>query len=202
MTAINLIPLARRHAKQRRQRTRRWITLTSLYGSLLLLAYTSTRVLWGFDNRALALQLGAVLAEIHDSEESSKSLRAEIMRTRTLWNTSNVVADQPDWSLLLSIVAHSLDDETVLRSCTVRPADHKDDRKPASQAVAGLPYECTVAGLGRSQLAVSQFVLRLENLGLFSSVRLVETRREPFLNSEAIAFRISCAVDEKAEAVK
>ena len=46
--------------------------------------------------------------------------------------------------------------------------------------------------MGRSQSAVAQYVLRLETMGLFAKVNLVETRREPFLDGQAIAFRVAC----------
>ena len=53
-----------------------------------------------------------------------------------------------------------------------------------------------VVGIGRSQLAVSQHVLRLEQTGLFSKVNLIDTGREPFLNTNAIGFRIQCVFGE------
>jgi hypothetical protein len=39
---------------------------------------------------------------------------------------------------------------------------------------------------------VSQFVLRLEQTGLFESVELVKTNREPFLATDAVAFKLDC----------
>ena len=65
-----------------------------------------------------------------------------------------------------------------------------------ASAPSGIPdpanIQLELLGLGLSQQAVSEFVLRLEEMTLFRQVKLIETRREPYLESEAIAFRIVC----------
>ena len=40
--------------------------------------------------------------------------------------------------------------------------------------------------------------IRLEGTGLFQSVSLVKSNREPFLSSEAVAFRIECSIKPDA----
>jgi hypothetical protein len=49
--------------------------------------------------------------------------------------------------------------------------------------------------LAQSQLAVTKFVLRLEKVGLFSKVTLLDTSREPFRETEATSFRLECIID-------
>ncbi len=56
----------------------------------------------------------------------------------------------------------------------------------------------SISGLGRSQPAVSQFVLRLEAMHLFARVTLLDTNRETFLGGEALGFRIDCSLDDPA----
>ena len=56
-------------------------------------------------------------------------------------------------------------------------------------------------GLGRENGDVSQFVLKLEQAGLFNSVRLLETARAPFGSGHAVSFRVHCLLQEK-EAVR
>ncbi len=58
-----------------------------------------------------------------------------------------------------------------------------------------------LGGLGLAQQAVSEFVLRLEETSLFRQVKLLDTKREPFLDSDAIAFHIECLI-ETEEAVQ
>ena len=59
-----------------------------------------------------------------------------------------------------------------------------------------------LAGVGRSQAAVSQFVLRLEQLGLFDRVTLLDTRREPFGADSAVGFRAVCIMHVREGAGK
>ena len=54
----------------------------------------------------------------------------------------------------------------------------------------------TIPGVGRPQLAVSQFALRLEQTQLFAKVRLVETNRTTLDRLEAVAFVIECSLDD------
>ena len=57
-----------------------------------------------------------------------------------------------------------------------------------------------LSGLGLSQAAVSQFVLKLERTGLFARVALIDTSRAALDRTDAIAFRIECSLDEPAGA--
>jgi Tfp pilus assembly protein PilN len=105
------------------------------------------------------------------------------------------VGKQPDWSILLALLASTLEDEIVLRSVRLvsGAAEEGDQRE------AGAP-NLDFAGLGQSQAAVSRFVLRLEEISLFRSVKLLDTRREPFLDGHAITFRVECVLDDGGEA--
>src|SRR5260370_38207947 len=49
-----------------------------------------------------------------------------------------------------------------------------------------------IQGYGRSQAVVAQFILRLEQTGLFDDVVLVKTNREPFLDDHAMSFQVEC----------
>jgi hypothetical protein len=75
------------------------------------------------------------------------------------------------------------------------------EKKEAGPAppISRQPYTLTLRGLGRTQSAVSQFVLRLEKLGPFDRVKLIDTRREPFLENEAFAFHVECDMGQAGE---
>jgi hypothetical protein len=55
-------------------------------------------------------------------------------------------------------------------------------------------YGLKLSGFGRTQTSVSQFVLRLERIGIFESVRLLNSYRQAFLNDQAIAFSLECRI--------
>jgi hypothetical protein len=68
-------------------------------------------------------------------------------------------------------------------------------RAPASQPLGAISTRLlTITGYGRSQAAVSHFVLRLEEAQLFDQVTLIKTSREPFAASDAYAFQIECSL--------
>jgi hypothetical protein len=60
--------------------------------------------------------------------------------------------------------------------------------------VAPAGFVLNIAGLARSQLAVSQFILRLEQTGLFDRVSLIDTARETFLGGPATGFKLECSL--------
>ncbi len=121
--------------------------------------------------------------------------------------SGRAVGEQPDWSLLLAMLSSALGDETVLRSIRLQappeaaPGAAGGSGTPGGAAAARTlqPITLEVTGLGRTQQVVSEFVLRLEHTPLFEMVRLVDTRREPFLNDHAVVFRIECVLDAGGE---
>ncbi len=121
------------------------------------------------------------------------------------------VNGQPDWSMLLASVARLRGDDVVLKSCGLDAAAETIREKPpekvadkttpvASPAPMTLPARAIVRlqGYGRSQAAVGQFVLRLEQTGLFDDVLLVKTNREPFLDDHAMSFQLECQLKSGA----
>lgn len=210
MTSVNLIPVARRDARRRRVQVRFWIGASSAYAAIVLIVIVIAKMLWAFDNDALTRQVAAARSELERSESTIKELRTQLQQARQTWESNNAVGPQPDWSVLLSLLADLTDSEIVLRSCAIAPIRNKS-AAPRLITPAGnssndplLPpgahgFTLHAAGLGRSQTSVTQFVLRLEQTQLFDQVRLIETRREPFLDSDAIAFRLECLMDGSKE---
>ena len=107
----------------------------------------------------------------------------------------------------MSLLAAKSGADVVLKGCTVRPRDPAPPppppKKPGAKAAPAPPPAepvmlVSVMGRGRSQQAVSQFVLRLESTGLFGRVTLVETNRDNSERVDAIGFRIDCSLDEPA----
>lgn len=213
-TRVNLIPQARREAKRQRRRLRRWGVVLTTYGLALALVSSMLHMFGQMDNRALASQLEGLAAGIEKSQGDQKTIRTELKRAKTIWQSNHAVGDQPDWSVLLALLARHVGDDVVLRSCTLAPStgaeavasNTQSGRKsttlntpaPSRASTSQDPdqFRLELTGLGRSQNAITQFVLHLEQIKLFDKVRLVETRREPFLSSDAVAFRIECSLEE------
>ena len=144
---------------------------------------------------------------VEQAESTVDALRGRIGRAEARLTSGRAVGEQPDWSLLLAMLSSALGDETVLRSIRLQappeaaPGAAGSSGKPgrADAARTLQPISLEVTGLGRTQQVVSEFVLRLEHTPLFETVRLVDTRREPFLNDHAVVFRIECVLEAGGE---
>lgn len=203
MINANLIPAGRRKAKRRRARLRIWIGACIAYGTVLLVAYTLCDATWGTDDRTLDEELERTAAVIVQSNSDILALRGTLDQARLALEANRSAGNQPDWSALLALLARSLDDELVLSQCRLisEQVAARGPAKAPPNASLGKPTRFTlrISGFGRSQAAVSRFVLRLERADLFSKVSLISTGRESFLTGKAIAFLVECSLQDEVE---
>ena len=213
MTNINLIPAPRRAAMFRRRHWRRCAAACAAWAALSLLAGGASHVVWrGADGRTDE-RLAKVAEEMRQTDHAIASVQAELATARAALRSNQAIANQPDWSILLALLGQKVGDGVVLKSCSVRPpsagrgagygAARVDARRPAQPAPAARPagdaggFRLEVSGVARSHAAANDFVLRLESeRTLFSKVTLLDTAREPFLDRDAIAFRLECSLDQ------
>ena len=203
-TGVNLIPVARREAKQQQTRVRLWLTGCAVYAALWIAAFVAAQVVVGSGDRVLRAKYVEASAQVQEVEEAVAALRGQIGRDEVRLASGQAVGEQPDWSLLLAMLSSALGDETVLRSIRLKAppeaAPGGPDADGGSDAAKTLPpITLDLTGLGRTQQVVSEFVLLLEQMPLFKQIRLVDTRREPFLDNHAVLFRIECVLDADVE---
>jgi hypothetical protein len=204
VTGVNLIPVARREAKQQQTRVRLWLSGCFVYAALWIAAFVAAKVVVGSEDRVLRAKFVEASAQVQETENAVAALRGRIGRDEVRLASGQAVGEQPDWSLLLAMLSSALGDETVLRSVRLKAppeaAPGGPDAGGASDAAQTLPpITLDLTGLGRTQQVVTEFVLRLEQMPLFKQIRLVDTRREPFLNNHAVLFRIECVLDADVE---
>ncbi len=199
-TGVNLIPAARRQTKQRRVRVRWWLTGCAVYSALWIAVFVTAQVVVRSEDRALRGKLLESSARVREAEKTVATLRGRIGRDQARLSSGRAVGEQPDWSLLLAMLSSALGDETVLRNIRLQaPPEAAPGAVGTSAARTLRPITLDLTGLGRTQQVVSEFVLRLEHTPLFKKVRLVDTRREPFMNDHAVVFRIECVLDADGE---
>lgn len=193
MEGVNLIPAHRQATRRRSRYTRRWGVGVALYAALLAGGWLALQMVFGGADRAMASELGELRMQAADAAEQIRELQPRLADAQTTLAASRSVGSQPDWSLLLSLLSHELDEQTMLNSLRLEPISttgavigQSDD--PARQK----RFRLRVAGLGRSQAAVSDYVIRLEQTQLFDQVTLIDTRREPLGNDMAVGFRVEC----------
>lgn len=221
MNSVNLIPRSRRLARRRRTHLRRCAAGCAAYALALGAACAAGWGAWDERDPALRTRLTEVTGQIDRIESRIATARAETATARAELFAARTVAEQPDWSLLMRLLADRTGEDVVLRGLKLRPSAGPGEGTPSSPtaarptptvpappraaapAVAARPAAggpptllLDVNGLARSQLAVSQFVLRLEQMGLFGRVTLRDTGREPYLSGEAVAFKIECSLEE------
>ena len=192
-SSVNLIPSPKRLAIQRRKRTRSWIAACAVYAIMLGAVYASCRFRWG-GNDLQGGEMARISTDIGRYNSQRVAVKGAIAALRAKIDANNAVGQQPDWSILLALMARNLGSDVVLKHCELdldrksRPGDggDQDDRRRK--------FVLEVNGLGRTQTAVSAFVLRLEKAGLFDQVKLIRTSRQDFMSGKAVAFQLACTL--------
>ncbi|MEX0745547.1 MAG: PilN domain-containing protein [Phycisphaeraceae bacterium] len=196
MQAVNLIPDARRDARRSRRHARRWSVAGVIYALALVGIWLIAQSIFGGADRALAEQLNDIDKQRASAAEQIRKLEPRLAEAQTTLAASRSVGSQPDWSLLLNLLAQQLGEEVLLTSCRLEPASATGP--VAARPADGQPqqhYRVRLAGLGLSQRDVSDYLLRLEKTGLFSRVTLIDTRKEPFRDTLAVGFRMECELE-------
>lgn len=200
MISVNLIPARRRDARRRHVRVRRWITGCCAYALVLSAGFGSWRGAWSVEQRDLTRELAQLGNEIAQSQQATAALRLAAGAAGRSLESNRAVADQPDWSVLLALLARIRGDDLVLDHWQLQPVDGPGGTEVltvsavARGVASGRPPRLALrlSGHGRTAGAVSEFVLRLERTGLFESVALLKTAREPFMGEDAVDFKLHC----------
>jgi Tfp pilus assembly protein PilN len=188
---VNLVPADRREARRRHRRVQVWITACAIYAVAWVVVHVAIQVTTASDDRVLRGEIEQVRGAVQELDTALAALELDRQQAVAQLHANLAVGKQPDWSILLALLASTLEDEIVLRSVRL-VSGAAEEGETRELGAANLDF----AGLGQSQAAVSRFVLRLEQISLFRSVKLQDTRREPFLDGHAITFRVECVLDD------
>ena len=200
-SSVNLIPSPKRLAAQRRRRTRCWVATCAVYILTIAAVYLSCRIRWGGSDLR-ADEMTRISAEKDGFSRRRTAVKGAVAALRAKIDANNAVGQQPDWSILLALLARNMGSEVVLKHCGLdldlkgRPVDDSDQTGRRRQFVL------EVRGIGRTQTSVSAFVLRLEKAGLFDRVKLIRTSREDFMSGKAVAFQLACTLGAKSRKPK
>ncbi|UCD48758.1 MAG: hypothetical protein JSW27_14635 [Phycisphaerales bacterium] len=203
MGDVNLIPGQRLARKHRQHRLRTWMGICGAYPLFLAGGLLLTHFLWHGEGSSVGRENRTVEQAIHQHNVRVEHLRAALAEVTRELEVSRAIGAQPDWSKLLVLLGHELGEEVVLSQCGLATTDAKAaditgnlkawlSSSPLEDLLATRRYRVKLAGFGRTQSSVSQFVLGLEQMGIFDSVRLITSYRQAFLDGQAIAFSIEC----------
>ncbi len=217
MRSVNLVPPELVMARRRADRTRVWAGVTVVYSVIALstgaLAWSAGHV--GVDSRDRLTEL----SDRTQKQEIALRLAREALATATRkLAAAREVSVHPNWTLLLNALAAFKGPDVVLTTLEIKPIMPKAEptaraagraaepvTKPSSGAGSTKPagFLMTIIGDARTQKSVTDFVLRLEETGIFASVRLVESKSKPGPSDagkapaiEIIGFSLECRLTE------
>jgi hypothetical protein len=202
MISINLIPRHRRMLKRRRRRLRAWSAGLGAYAAVIVAALPAARLFHAGDLALLQREADRAGNELSRQKALRGSVEKELCAARLAAQAVAVKHELPDWSLLLAALDRCLESQIMLRSCQLSPGLGPGRGMNSAPGAAAAPPTVRLAGVGRSQAAVSQFLLRLEDLGLFERVTLSASSREPQLEADAVSFNVSCVLGVAAETTR
>lgn len=201
----NLIPREIRRKRLTGLRLRFWIRAGGSYVAMVVLASAAVLIVVGGRSTS-------ALSELKDLNQQSTEFRTQLTKIEPQLKTlkqkldsRKALADQPDPGQLLSLIAHCVDSEVVLRQLTVSGSGI--DGSPDSSAmgfnpvkpVAIMPgfereprhFDITIRGVSKSEKGVSRLSERLKSLELFDEVELKKTGSD-VSGATAVSFEVSC----------
>jgi len=188
---VNLVPTARLEARQRRLAIRHAAIGCGAYALALCLGWAALHLAWGGAGGVLDEQIRRHERQIQEARAAAAELEPRLAEARTTLAASRSVSGQPDWSIVLDLLANQLGPDVALSSVVLLP------REEGRPGVTG--YELRLAGLGRSIPSVSGFVMRLEQTGLFDRLMIRDTEKRTVRDGSAVAFRAEATLGFAAQ---
>lgn len=211
MKMMNLIPAPRLAARQQRIWRGRGVITCAAYAAVVAAVTLAARTVIGVSNNDMPGMLEAAAADIDRVNLVLGKVRGDLDATESMLRSSRAISEQPDWSLLLAMLAAREDGQVVLKAVAVRPKEvpvapvaplKPGQKAPAKPAAPPEPIILvSVTGSAISQAEASKFALRLESSGLFKQVSLLDTNRETFADLPLVSFRLECTVAGAADKV-
>ena len=190
MQGVNLLPHDCRIARSKRVRMQRWGVGVLIYTAALSAGWLGLHLASGGAEHAVAAQRTQIDAQIADTESAIQRLQPRLSESLATLAAGRSVGYQPNWAILLHLMANLLGDDAVLTRCHLQPAKQTQTRHHIARV-----YTLNLHGLAKSHETVSAYVLALESKPVFKSVKLNATRREPWGSETAIAFDLTATLE-------
>lgn len=205
MGDVNLISAPRLERRRRKVKKRMWTVICGIYFILLTVLALSAHTLWRDTDDYTIEELAFATARVTEYNTTISELQGKLKKAEAELKADKLISREPDWARLLVLVGDELKEEIVLDNCQLATFNKNlQDTKNNLQELlsssspsiflAERQYKLELSGYGRTQTSVVQFALRLEQMQMFDKVELITSRRQAFLNSEAVAFTIECKI--------
>lgn len=171
--------------------------------SLTVLAL-SAHAFWRDTDDSVIDELSFIEQRIQGYHSKISEVQKMLAQVKVKREANKAISCLPDWTKLLILIGNELEEEIVLENCQLATTSkngadvtniEQDLLSSSSNAyLTEQQYKLELSGFGRTHTSVSQFVLRLERMQMFDSVECANSRRQTFLNSEAVSFNIECRI--------
>lgn len=199
--SVNLLPPARRAVLHLRRRVQIWTLAIAGYGMATLGACVTLAAGEPVVDRGETKELTALTREADQFKGEDAVNKQQVVNENARYNANKLVADHPDWSILLDLLATVRGDQAVLETVEVKPADAlpgADGRAAkGGEAARGervSTFDVTLNGFSRTQTGVTDFADRLQGQGVFDSVILERSSARAMGESAVIEFAIKCRI--------
>lgn len=183
--ALNLLPAEVLRARRNTVKSRQARVAVGLYTALLLAGTMGYLGLAGPQSASASASSDDLAVATQRNETMQHEIvaaEAQLEEVRRRLAGGRVLSERPDWSQMLRLIAVCGGEAIKLDGVTLQMAAPKID--------AGAWVE--LSGFAGDPWAVSNFVLRLEEQGLFDKVKILNSQRQPFGNGQRTAFRLRC----------
>ena len=212
MEPLNLLPPRRRTELRLRHRFHLWTLGSVVYGVVTLGA-------------CIALAAGEPVVDLRETRELSNLAREKemyedlkkqhsenILKENQRKQGADLVADHPDWSILLDLLAERRGDDAVIVGVDVKPevasAKESDTKGKAREAKAKndkdtkdkaetrpSAYTIKIEGFASTQTAVAEFADRMQSIGIFGSVTLQNSSTRLLKQRPVVDFIVICRLE-------
>ncbi len=212
MEPLNLLPPRRRTELRLRHRFHLWTLGSVVYGVVTLGA-------------CIALAAGEPVVDLRETRELSNLAREKemyedlkkqhsenILKENQRKQGADLVADHPDWSILLDLLAERRGDDAVIVGVDVKPevasAKESDTKSKAREAKAKndkdtkdkaetrpSAYTIKIEGFASTQTAVAEFADRIQSVGIFGSVTLQNSSTRLLEQRPVVDFIVICRLE-------
>lgn len=185
----DLMPEHRRAERNARIRARRWTAVCIIYGVLALSGSAGARLVAVENHVSSDAALEVAKQRKAAAQREVAGLREVIRRTELSLERARAVGRHPDWSVLLELFDGLTGPDIMLSAIDIQPHETRGG------------FRVSLEGLGTSQSAVARFVVDVEQTGIFSEERLLETRRVRPLGIDGVAFGMEALIGAGPEPV-
>jgi Tfp pilus assembly protein PilN len=197
IVSVDLIPSELHEERRARNHRRGWATVAVVTATLIgtIGAYATHQAR---DVTSLRVQADTIRAEGTSLRNETAVVEAQVQGSTHLLQQAERLREGHYWSRMLAYVADCVPDSVVLALLATdppqpgtEPARGRDREAPRGSSASD-PRSLALRGYALEHKDVNELIENLKKGGVFVSVSLLYSKREPYLESEGVSFTLTC----------